>query len=196
LSVTQGTHADLTAHTLGEKRLPGPDRAADEISHRQAVERAPFQQRRILAQPGLGRGMADDRVQRPLRLDELEQAAALPLDQPLLERPEHRRVQPAAAFAGRLHQDVEIGQRDAGGEAGQIRGVEVREGGERGGIDSRLDEAQARRFVRQRHLDGRDVRVAGKPFAELRELLIEHHERHVEPFDVRAHRPVQHHHQL
>ena len=79
-------HADLAADALREKRLAGADRAAQQIAHRQAVERAAFEQRRVLAQPRLRRLVADDRVERPFRLDELEQAAALPLEQPLLQR--------------------------------------------------------------------------------------------------------------
>ena len=73
-------HADLAAHALGEERLARADRAAEQVAHRHAVEGAALEQRRVLAQPRLGGLVADDRVERPLRLDELEQAAALPLD--------------------------------------------------------------------------------------------------------------------
>src|SRR6185295_12011659 len=67
-------HADLAADALGEERLAGTDRAAEQIAHRQGVERALLEERRILSQPRLRRVVADDRVERPLRLDELEQA--------------------------------------------------------------------------------------------------------------------------
>ena len=59
-----------------------------------------------------------------------------------------------------------------------------------------LDERSRAVLVRQRHLDRRDVRVAGQAIAEVGELLVDQHERHVQPLDVRAHRPVQHRHQL
>ena len=124
-------HANLAADALRKERLAGADRSADQIAHRHAVERAALEQRRILAQPLLRRLVADDRVERPLRLDELEQPVALALDQPLLQLAEDFRVEPAAALACRLHDDVEVGERDARGQRGQLRGVVVREGFER-----------------------------------------------------------------
>src|SRR6185503_8414706 len=95
-------HANLAADALREKRLAGTDRAAQQIAHRQRVERAALEQRRVFAQPRLGRLVADHRLERPLRLDELEQAAALPLEQALLQRAEDSGVEPLAALARRL----------------------------------------------------------------------------------------------
>src|SRR6185436_16570358 len=96
-----------------------------EISYRQAVERTALEQRRVLAQPRLRRLVADDGVEGPFRLDEFEQPAALPFEQPFLQRAEDRRVETLAALARRLYQHVEIGQRDAGGQSGQLRRVEI-----------------------------------------------------------------------
>ena len=138
--------ADLAADALGEKRFPGPDRPADQIAHRQAVERSALEQRGVLAQPGLGRFVSDDGVERPLRLDELEQTVALPLDQQLLQLAEHFRVEPSSAFARRLHDDVEVGERDACGQRRQLRGVVVREPGERRGVHGGVDESHALRL--------------------------------------------------
>ena len=60
----------------------------------------------------------------------------------------------------------------------------------------RLDEGRPFLLARQRHLDRRDVRVAGQAIADVRQLLVHQHERHVHPLDLRAHRPVEHRHQL
>jgi hypothetical protein len=140
--------------------------------------------------------VADNRVERPSRLDELEQPVALPFEQPLLERPEHRGVETLAAFAGRLHQHVEIGQRDAGRELGELGDREVGEIDHRRVAGRRGDERGALRLGRQRHLDRGDVRVVGEPIVDVGELLVDQHEGHVQPLDVRAHRPVDHRDQL
>ena len=190
-------HADLAADALREKRLAGADRAAQQIAHRQAVERAALEQRRVLAQPRLRRLVADDGVERPLRLDELEQAAALPLEQALLQRPEHRRVEPLAALARRLNQHVEIGERDAGGQLRELRRVEV--GEVRRSAPSPVD---AWMNVSRSCSSGSGtsiVATCGLPveaIAQVGQLLVDQHERHVQLLDVRAHRPVEHRHQL
>jgi hypothetical protein len=79
--------ANLTAQALRHERLACPDRPTQQIAHRQAVECATLQERRVLPQPRLGRLVSDNRVEGPLGLDEFEQASALALEQPLLERP-------------------------------------------------------------------------------------------------------------
>src|SRR5262249_1765194 len=99
-------YAEVAADALSEKRLSGADGAAQEIPHGNGVECTTLQQRRIVAQACLRRFVADDRVDRPSGFDELEQAAALPFDQPLFQRPKRRRVQAAAALPRGLDQDV------------------------------------------------------------------------------------------
>jgi hypothetical protein len=49
---------------------------------------------------------------------------------------------------------------------------------------------------RQRDLNRRDVRIAGETLAQVGQLLVHHDKRHVHLLDLRAHRPVQHRHQL
>ena len=46
-------HADLAADALREKRLAGADRTAQQIPHRQAIERAALEQRRVFPEPHL-----------------------------------------------------------------------------------------------------------------------------------------------
>ena len=189
-------HADLAAHTLCEERLAGSDGAAQQIPHREAVERAALEQRRVLAEPRLRGLVPHDGVERPFGFDELEEPAALALEQPLLQRAEDGGVEPLAAFAGRLDQDVEVGQGDACRQRRELRRVEVAEALDWRVADRGADERVALLLVRQRHFDRRDVRVAGQAIAHVRELLVDEHERHVQPLDVRAHRPVQHGHQI
>src|SRR6185295_7277290 len=105
-------HADLAADALRKERLAGSDRSAKQISHRQAVERAALQQGRIFTQPRLGRLVTDDRVEGPLRLDELEQAVTLTLQQPFLQRSKNRGVEAVATLARRLNEDVEVCERN------------------------------------------------------------------------------------
>ena len=121
---------------------------------------------------------------------------ALPLEQPLLQRAEHSGVEPLPALARRLDEHVEVRQRDARGERRQLPGIVVREVRHGGGARRRGNECLPRLLVGQRHLNCRDVRVAGQPIAEVGEFLVDHHECHVEPLHVRAHRPVEHRHEL
>ena len=182
-----------------EERLAGSDGAAQQIPHREAVERAALEQRRVLAEPRLRGLVPHDGIERPFGFDELEEPAALTFEQPFLQRSKHAGVEPLVAFARRLNQHVDIGQRDASRHLRQLRGIEIREIGKirrRGRADRRPDERLALLFVGERHLDCRHVRVAGETVADVGELLVHEHKRHVEPLDVRASRPVEHLHEL
>src|SRR5262249_1763053 len=134
-------NTDLAADALGEKRLPCAYGSTEEVTHRQGVEGATLEELRILAKPALRRIMPANGVEVPLRLDELEQAAALALEQALLERAENTGIETSPRFLSRLNQDIEIGARDAGRELGQLRGIVVRDVFQRraaAGLDERL----------------------------------------------------------
>ena len=92
------------------------------------------------------RFVADHRIERPLRLDEFEEPVALTFDQHLLQLAEDFRVEPPPAFARRLDDDVEVGQRDARGQRRELCGVVVREPGERRGVHRDVDETDALRL--------------------------------------------------
>ncbi len=114
------------------------------------------------------------------------------------ELAEHAGVEPAAAFARRLHEDVEVGERDAGGQRRQLRGVvSPRTPASAAGVDGGV-----RRSARARLRPGSGTSIeatCGLPVRRsLRsaQLLVHQHERHVQPLHVRTGRPVEHRHEL
>src|SRR3954466_7217973 len=106
--------------------------------------------------------MAHYGVERPARLDELEQSVALPFEQTLLQRAKRERIQALTALTGRLNEDVQIGQGNAGGQLSELRRIEVGEFRDRPICRRCLNERFARRFVWQRYFNGRDVWISGQ----------------------------------
>ena len=90
--------ADRAGDAGREEALAGADRAAEQIAHRHGVELAALDQLGVVEQALLRGLVADDGVEPPLRLDELEHALRLALDQPLLELAEVVAIEPAAAL--------------------------------------------------------------------------------------------------
>ena len=84
LKTTQGMPSSPAQHCT-RNVLPVPMRPANQVAHRQRAQGAPLQQLGVLAQPGLDRVEPGDVVERERRLDEVEQALALALDQVLLD---------------------------------------------------------------------------------------------------------------
>src|SRR5437764_1203140 len=79
----------LADDALRQERLARAYRSAQQVPHGQRVARPPLQQCRIVSQPLLRGLVADHRVECPARLDELQQAPALPFEKAFLERAEH-----------------------------------------------------------------------------------------------------------
>ena len=93
--------AELARPALHEERLAGADAAGRSDSPSAARAARPCRSSvGVLAQPGLDRVVPGDVVERERRLDEIEQALALALDQLLLDlRRATRRVMPLAVAA-------------------------------------------------------------------------------------------------
>ena len=83
--------AKLARPALHDEGLARADAPGDQVPHRQRVQRAPPEQRRVLAQPRLHRLESGDVIERERRLDELEQPLTLALDHVLLDSAEPRR---------------------------------------------------------------------------------------------------------
>ena len=96
-------NADRAGVALGQECFAGADRAAHQVAHRRRFEPAFADPFGVLLQSLLGGVQADDQIERVLRLDELDQTLALPLDHRLLELAEPRGVEPFVG-AGRLRE--------------------------------------------------------------------------------------------
>src|SRR6185503_15181359 len=105
------------------------------------------------------------------------QPMTLPLEQPLLQRPEDQRVETLPALPRRLNQDVEVRVRYARGQLRQLGGIEIRELRDGAIAGGRGDELLARSFLGKRYVDRRHVRIARQSIAQIGELLVDHHKR-------------------
>src|SRR5207248_3262636 len=103
-----------------EEALTGADRAVEQVAHRNGVELAPLDQLGVVEQAPLRRLVADDGVEAPFRLDELEQALRLALDQALLELAEVVAIESAPALDRAAHEHFEVGEPDARGQLAEL----------------------------------------------------------------------------
>src|SRR4029453_7339937 len=117
----------LARHALRHEGLAGAHGTAEEVAHGQALQGASLEQPGVLFETSLGPFVADDGVQPPARLDELEEALALSLDEALLQLTEDFGIQAPPAFYRRLHEHVDVGKRAPRRELGELGQVEVRE---------------------------------------------------------------------
>ena len=118
-------NADRAGEAFGEVGLAGADGPADQVAHGRGVEPALGQQGRVVDQALLDAVVADEIIQGMRRLDELDQAARLPLDQALLERLEAARVKLDSGSLGAGEQALEADQAQAAGQVGKLSGGEV-----------------------------------------------------------------------
>ena len=191
--------ADRAGDAGREEALAGADRAAEQVAHRHGLELAALDQVGVVEQALLRGLVADHGVEAPLGLDELEHALRLALDQPLLELAEVGPVEAATALDRALHEHLEIGEADAGGELAELRRPSSRRTPTTSlpvALTCAARNVGALGDVGQRHLERRDVRVVRQPLRDARQPRIDQHERHVEPLDVRARRPVEQRHQV
>ena len=151
------------------------------------------QQGRVLGQPLLDRVVAHEVVERVRRLDELDQAPGLPLDQPLLElleapgvellpRPARRAASSRSRFT--RFRPLVSSASCCGVKSARLPSVPSRP-------SNQLDESLPRRGVGHRHRERRHVRAADQPLVDLGELVGEQAEGDVEPLDVGVLRPRQ-----
>ena len=104
--------ADLPGQALHEVGLAGPDPPGEEVAHRDRLGAAALQQDRVRAQPGLGLVVPRDVVEGARRLQELEAARRLLLDELLLHPREVGPGDPLAAGEGALHQGADRDPRE------------------------------------------------------------------------------------
>ena len=156
-------HADLAADALRQERLAGADRAAEQIAHRQLSSAPRF-------------SSAASSRSRAFAASWPTTVSSVHFGSMNSSRPRHCRsssrffsarntvgVEPLAALARRLDQHVEIGERDAGGQRGELARRRSRRTPSSGAsaVGAAMN-ALALGFVGQRHFDRRDVRVAGR----------------------------------
>src|SRR5262245_15601628 len=78
-------HGRLTGKALDEKSLPGTDRTADQIALRHGLEIPSLPEGQVLSQPLLERLHAVHIVERPVRLQELDEPVAVDLHASFLQ---------------------------------------------------------------------------------------------------------------
>jgi hypothetical protein len=183
--------ADTAGITLGQKRLARAHRPTKEIAHGGSSQTALRDQLGILAKSLLRRVVSDDQVQGGPGRHEFDQILTLPLDELLLQRAK------AAGIDGLAlgEQNVEVDQAEAGGQLGQLVGVQIGGRGWCTGSCRPAAEVAPLLGTGQGDLDGPHVRTLHEPLVDLGQPVRHQAKGHVGPLDVRVLGPAQETHQ-
>src|SRR5579884_4376941 len=146
----------------------------------------------VLLQSLLGCLLTDDKIERVLGFDKFEQSATLPFDQRLLELAKAAAIHTPSRQLALSQQYVEARQAQTVGEFRQFCRREVHHLAQLfslvGGL---LAEALAFVRVRQRQLQGSDVRALHQALVDLGKLVGEQAEGHIDALDVGILRPTE-----